>query len=268
MTSMQIFVKFLAITLAILICIGIVFGIIAAIGAVSFAFDRESAVAGEMKNYEIKEEIKKLEIEIGAAKLSVVRGDDIRIESNLNNIAVESKNGKLEIKEESRFDARFSSEDVFVVLYIPSDLFFEKVEISTGAGKVMIESLSADSLKLEFGAGRVTVDELVAENSADIDLGAGKVEIKSGALNRLDLDLGVGEFKLTSALSGNCDIDCGVGAAEINIIGAAEKYKVSIDKGIGETKLNGQSFSGVYGDGLDVIDIDGGIGKLEVNFVG
>lgn len=266
MTPMQKTAKYLAIALAVLIIVGIIAGIVTAIGVIGFMFNKEEKGPEEMQTFELSDNITSLDIKIGAADFSIVFGDAFCVESGSGKVTVTEKDGKLTIKEKSRFGFGFRSEDITVVLHIPENTVFDKIEISTGAGKVSICSLVADSIKLDFGAGNVTVDELVAKERADIGLGAGKVEIRDGALKDLDLDMGVGELKLTSALTGDCDIDCGVGAAEFNIIGSVDEYMIDIQKGLGETKLNGKSFSGVYGDGANRLDIDGGVGRVEVNF--
>ena len=44
--------------------------------------------------------------------------------------------------------------------------------------------------------------------------------------------------------------------------------EISIEKGVGEATINGENIKNeaVYGNGSNKIDIDGGIGKISINF--
>ena len=80
--------------------------------------------------------------------------------------------------------------------------------------------------------------------------------------------MGVGELNLTSELSGKSSIDYGVGETNLVLIGEEDDYKIELDKGIGEAWLDGRKMSddSVYGAGENYIEIDGGIGELNVSF--
>ena len=45
-------------------------------------------------------------------------------------------------------------------------------------------------------------------------------------------------------------------------------YKVKVDKGLGKVKLNGDVIDNdtYYGNGINRLDIDGGIGNIIINF--
>lgn len=71
---------------------------------------------------------------------------------------------------------------VTVILNIPEGFVFDDATIETGAGKVEIDTLSADILKLSLGAGEAEIKKLTANSRADIDGGAGKLKIDGGRL--------------------------------------------------------------------------------------
>ena len=87
-------------------------------------------------------------------------------------------------------------------------------------------------------------------------------------MNNLDLDMGVGKLSLTSKLTGNNKIDSGVGAIDLSLIGSLEDYKISLDKGIGKATISGEDMKDdyTYGTGINKIDIDGGIGSINIDF--
>ena len=111
---------------------------------------------GEPKSYEIASEIHSLDIQIGAADFIIEHGDGFSAESNLNDLSVSEHNGILAIIEEdhNRIGVKDYT-DAVLKLYVPNDFVFESVAITTGAAKLTADSLSADYLELELGAGKV-----------------------------------------------------------------------------------------------------------------
>lgn len=266
MTSAQKIIKYAAIAFAILLAVGIIGGIVSAVLSTVSFFD-DSEYVGEMQTYEVSGGITELELEINAATLSVKTGDTFCVKSNLTQLRVKEKNGKLTISEETRF-ANISHSKAVVELYIPKGTVFEKADIAAGAGVFTVETLSAETLLLEFGAGEAEIDELNAFSRAEIDGGAGEISIGSGTLAELDFDMGVGELRLTSKLTGDCDLDCGVGDTLVTLLGTAEEYRIDIDKGLGDAIVGGEKANDgdVFGSGENRLSVDSGVGKIEIRF--
>ena len=155
-----------------------------------------------------------------------------------------------------------------VILTIPKGTEFRKADISTGAGTFTVEELSAQRLRLNLGAGEVKIASLSASGSALIDGGAGEITIDGGSLNNLDFDMGVGEVSLTRRITGDSEIDYGVGQLNLTLLGKLDDYCIRLDEGIGEARLDGQKMydDSVYGNGMNAIEIDGGVGELKIEF--
>ena len=151
---------------------------------------------------------------------------------------------------------------------MPQGYIFKNVDIDTGAGRVIAESLAADELSLELGAGETQIGSLTALTSAKIDGGAGKLTINGGTLTELDLEMGVGELNLESRLSGRCKLDYGIGAANLVLIGSKDDYEIEVDKGLGDATIEGETIhsDSVYGSGKSRVYINGGIGAIRINF--
>lgn len=264
MTNLQKVIKYCAMALAVFLTVSIIGGILGAVGAVSLLFGGDG-VTEAMKVYDISGEVQELEIDIAAADFQITAGDAFKVESNIKNLTVENKNGVLKITEDDRL-WKIGEEEARLVLCIPDGTVFSKAEIVTGAGRVTAAVLSCEQLKLELGAGEFIVDSLTAIKSADIDGGAGRLQINDGELNNLELDMGVGALKLQSAIKGEANLSMGVGKAELALTGSEEEYKFKVDKGIGRITVNGNELSGTYGSGENVIDIDGGVGEIEIKF--
>ena len=80
--------------------------------------------------------------------------------------------------------------------------------------------------------------------------------------------MGVGKLTLKSRIEGESDLDYGVGETDLILLGSLEDYQIEIDKGIGEAKLNGENMQddSVYGSGENKIEIDGGVGAINIEF--
>lgn len=274
MTSWQKTVKYAAMAFAIFLAVSIIGSILGVVAGVDLLLggDERSSV-GEMTTYEISGEIYELDIDIGAADFEIKSGDTFRVESNLKNLTVQERGGRLAISEKTQFGGKIQfgvtyTGEATLDLYIPEGTVFDKVDITTGAGVVSISELTAETLKLELGAGKVDIESLTATRRAEIDGGAGELNILGGNLSDLDLDLGVGELNFSAGLSGECDFDCGVGAANITLPGSEEDYTIRIDKGLGDALIGGEHITDgrKYGSGPVELDVDGGVGKIEISF--
>ncbi len=267
MTETQKVIKIVAIAFAILLSVSIIGGILSAFSFVDYFFTGDSdAVSEEIREYQISSQPDILEIEINAAAFTIKEDQKFSAESNLKYLELKESNGCLSIKDNKKHSGGYK--DAVLELYIPKDTTFKKVSIKTGAGSINIDSLSAEKIDFDFGAGEVTINNLVALSQIDIDGGAGSIRILNGSLRDLDLDMGVGELDLTSSLTGKCRLELGIGESDITIIGNKEDYTFDIDNGIGTITLDGMNVSNLngYGNGVNSIDIDGGIGKVVIKF--
>ncbi len=266
MTTFQKVIKYLAMAFAIFLTVSIIGGILSAVGLFGGFFGGD-AVAEDIKTYTVSSDISNLEVKINAADFTIKQGESFSVESNLKHLTVEDKNGVLTIKETEKLSGSTYTGAV-LTLYIPADTIFEKANITTGAGRLTVDRLAADTMSFELGAGEVTIDTLIATSNVDIDGGAGKITVSGGALHNLDLDMGVGQLNLTSALTGESDFDLGVGDSNITVIGKRDDYKLDIEKGIGNITIDGTSISNTkgFGSGNNSIDVSGGIGAIDLKF--
>ena len=265
MTTFQKAVKYLAMAFAIFLTVSIIGGILSMFGLFGGFFGGD-AVTDDIKTYTVSSDIKSLEVKINAADFTIKQGDSFSVESNLKYLTVEDKNGVLTIRDTKKFIRTYTG--AVLTLYIPADTVFDKANITTGAGRLTVDNLSADTMNFELGAGEVAIDTLVAASDIDINGGAGKITISGGALHNLDLDMGAGQLNLTSALTGESDFDLGIGESNITVIGNKNDYKLDIEKGLGNITVDGTSVSNIkgQGNGNNDIEISGGIGAINLKF--
>lgn len=272
MSIAQKIIKYLALAFAIFLIVTIFSGILTGIYTMSniLGLKKESTESiTEISTLELEEidDYAYLDIEIKYSNFKIKLGEKFEVQTNNNNIEVNQKNNKLKIIEkQSNWFWRNSNEEKLIV-YIPENIEFEKVNIETGAGRVNIEEIKAEKLKLNLGAGETIINNIISDN-VDIDGGVGKFTIENGTINNLDFDLGIGETTINAKITGNNKIDTGIGSLKLNIDGNIEDYKFKVEKGIGNIKLNGKQVSNneIIGNGENVIDIDGGIGEIIINF--
>lgn len=271
MTSIQRIIKYFATAFALLLIVAIISGILGGVYALAAIFDLKND--NQTLNEQINgvsfqaENITELDIDIAYATLTIKQGDSLAVETNSKNINCKQSNKTLKISEKN-YNWFSKNEDSILIVYIPEGMSFEKVKISTGAGKVSICDITTQKLSFELGAGATEISNLNVLNSAEIEGGAGKIEIVSGTINNLDLDMGIGEANITATLVGKSELNAGIGTVNLNVQANKEDYKVNIDKGIGSIKIDGTEVStgSWFGSGNNLIEIDGGIGTINVNF--
>ena len=274
MTTLQKVIKYLALAFAIFLTVSIVGGILSAVGLLGSLFSDDDAewgdVIGETKTYTVSSEISDLNIQINAADFYIKEGNGFSVESNLKNLEVDEKNGCLTLKDLTKIKLNGSNayENAVLTIYVPVGMVFDNVNIKTGAGRFTVDSLSAATIGFELGAGDVTISKLIAEKSANIEGGAGRITISNGAIKDLALKMGMGQLNLTAALTGDSELELGVGESNITLLGSKDDYELDIEKGIGNITVDGKNVTdyGSSGNGANEVDIHGGVGAINVRF--
>ena len=264
MTAFQKVIKYLAMAFAVFLTVSILGGLLSATSLLG-VFHATDAVLEENKVYQVQPGIRSLDIRINAADVTIRQAEGFSVESNLKYLSVAENDGVLVIKEEKKYAATYT--DAVLTLCVPAGTEFEKVNITTGAAKLTADTLSAKSLKLQLGAGDVSIGNLNARTEADIEGGAGRITVAGGILNDLDLEMGAGELNLTAALLGDSDLALGVGESNLTLIGSKEEYRVDIEKGLGSVTVDGKAVSGFRSTtGDNRVEIEGGIGAIHLRF--
>ncbi len=226
----------------------------------------ENVVLDDSQTYEITSDIHSLDIQINAADFKIELEDELSVESNLKYLSVSEKDGILTIIDEAKSSSNYSN--AVLTLYVPKGIVFNDVDISTGAAKMTVDALSANSLELKLGAGDVRFESLNVSSNTNIKGGTGKITIASGTLNNLSLEMGVGELNLTVAVFGDSVLKFGVGESNLTLIGNKDDYIVDIKKGLGSIFVDGNDVSdfGSIGNGQSHIHIEGGVGAIYIVF--
>lgn len=268
MNGIQKVIKYIAIAFAFFLTFSIISGIISVASSLSniFTDEKTNEKTDNLKELAIESKSKNLDIDIASSNIIIKVGEVFKVETSNEYIKLKQEKDVIYITEKSH--NWFKNDKSELIIYIPTYFILDKVSISNGAGTVNIENLSTKTLNLNLGAGKVDIDNLTVSNNTKIDGGAGEVTINNSNLNNLDLDIGVGKFNLTSKITGESEIDHGIGEVILNLIKTEEDYQIHVDKGIGSINIDGNNISDdeTYGNGLNKIDIDGGVGSIKINF--
>ncbi len=213
------------------------------------------------------ERVHSLSLTVGAAEVTLQEGDGFAVESNLKHLTVDVLDGVLTITQEAKRGGIYRS--AYLTLTVPRGTSFREVRLTTGAGKMTVDTLSADTLALEIGAGSVSFGHLTVWERATVKGGAGAVTVADGALHDLTMEMGLGELDLTARLTGDCDLSFGVGEANLALIGSREAYTLELEKGLGSITVDGKTVTdfGSSGSGEHRLEIEGGVGAVHLRFL-
>lgn len=118
---------------------------------------------------------------------------------------------------------------------------------------------------------RITLPENFKANKIELDGGVGNIVLNDLCTEILEIDAGVGNITGTGILATSSDIDCGVGNITLDFADSRDNYFLSLEKGLGSLKIDGQSmgindsYSENHG-ATNTLNISGGIGDVTISF--
>jgi len=263
-------VKLLASFLAVIILIGMVFGITFAFNSISYLFGTDSKYKNNIKliNEDIIDNIDNFKFKINLEKtnVTIVESNEFNINTNNRNINVDYDNNEI-IIEEKKMKLFNYTESYDMTISVPN-AFFKEVSIVSKSGNITIDKLMTNKLTLETGAGKTVIKNLTVFKEANISSGVGKLELSGNLINNMTLSSGVGESVINTVLAGNAYISSGVGNVYFNINQGINHYHFNIKKGIGNVIIDDKKQSDdKFGNGPYLIDISSGIGEVNFKFV-
>lgn len=271
MSQVQKIIKYLALAFAIFLIFSIAYGIMSGFTFIvdSFSDDDEVTVTDTLDELDVDiNDISNMDIDFSFANLTIKQGNEFNIESNYKNISSGRKGNTLYIKENSHFNFSKKDKNAEVIITIPEEVILNNIEIETGIGKIKIDGLNTYDLSCNFGTGNSEISNLNVINYAEFDGGAGEILITSSSISNLDMDMGVGKVVMEAKLIGNNEINAGVGEVKLTLLGSTNDYKIKVDKGVGSVKIDNQEISDdtYYGNGINAIEIDGGVGSIDIYY--
>lgn len=130
-----------------------------------------------------------------------------------------------------------------IILYIPGGYRFQQAEVDLGAGMMEIPDLKAAEASLEVGAGRIVVGKAEAA-VLDVSVGAGQIELEEMDVAELNAEVGMGGLNARGAVSGYIDAECSMGSLELLLTGKKEDFNYELSGAMGSLNLAGESYGG------------------------
>ena len=250
-------IKYLALLLAGLIVASAVYGAVSLVTLLTGAIFPKSAPAAVSRDFEAQTVISSLDVDVAGGLTVKVDGaaTKVRVSTLDPQLTFAEQNGVLTVKRVMSFPNL--REIGKTVIYLPSGSV-DALKINAGAGELSLDGLTARELSLDLGAGSAKLTSVNVTEKTVIDGGAGKLELTGVELANATIDLGVGKCTFFGVLSGENVIDCGVGSVDIRLAGKAGDYDVESEDG-----LFGAELTPLKG-GPNKIRIEGGVGRVSV----
>ncbi len=269
MTSFQRVIRDLANIFAVMLIAGIFIGAAGLMFLVTGGVSIKNYVVEQQQNIDFSqtyENIDEIKIELASSHLLIRSGDELKVETNDGSIKTKVKKDTLKIEEKSKTLSLF--DDTTVTVYLPDGKYFDKIEIEAGAGSVNIEKLLSKKLELDIGAGETAAQYINVTNNAEIDLGTGSFNIDAADITNLKFDVGVGKSYISGDFTGRSKIDVGIGELILKTKSPLSNYTVKAETGIGEFTVGDDRINGecTIGAGDNILEVSGGIGKVEIDF--
>ena len=252
MTTAQKIIKYIATAFALFLVVTIISTVLSAgygiLNLIGLIHTKDNIITEDFKviSNDVKE-VSTLKIDLACTNLDIKVGDNFKVETNNSKIVFEENNGNAQIKEKNKNWLNNNNNSSDLIVYIPEAI---------------------QNLYLELGAGDVHIENIAVTQQIEINGGVGKTDLKSCKINNLQANLGMGEFTFYGELTGKNTISSGIGEVNLNLINNKEDYTIDVSKGIGTVVLDGENVEAdrKYGNGEKYLDIDGGIGDININF--
>jgi len=162
-----------------------------------------------------------------------------------------------------------------ITITLPEGPVLDFVKVYLAAGRMDVDHLEAEELRLEVDAGSLKIFHLCANALLEIKNGVGEVKIYDASAKNLSVDAGVGSVDVSGVITGHNVIKGGIGEVKINLTDRNRidfNYKVTC--GIGEVEIGDRVFHGntentsYDPDNADYFEVDCGIGHIEIDISG
>lgn len=135
-----------------------------------------------------------------------------------------------------------------VYIYVPDGTTLDKADIELGAGAMDIEYLSADTITIEVGAGSLSASELTARE-LDVEVGAGEINIDSFHTIDMEVSVDAGVMNAYGAIKGNLDAVCNMGSLEIDVQNSSQDaHNYKLDCAMGTIQVGSHSYTSLASD--------------------
>ena len=223
----------------------------------NMAFDTNYTVfQGDTEQSFAAEDVRVLDVEAGACQLVIEESEDEEFHVNVQGAGKYQgylKGNTLCIKGVRGTALGNGGQECRISLAVPKGTSFQEIELSLGAGQVSGKTeLSAERMKIELGAGEITLSGLTAEE--------------------FEAEVGMGALTVHADIQKTADVECAMGSIAMFLAGAKTDYNYQVEAAAGEVNIGGQSISGVAGewnisnDAPRDINVECAMGSIAISF--
>lgn len=212
----------------------------------------------------IKESISEIDLKLESASIVFEEGNQLEVLSNGRKVKVTVDGNKLKINQDSKTFSTRKTIDT-VKIFLPN-MNINTLSIKQDIGNFNIKNVLVDNLNLKLGVGDYRFENIEVLKEGDFKFGVGKVSFLNSKLTLTDIEVGVGKFEFIGTVLEKLELSGGIGKTDITLTDSLDNYKLDVEKGIGKIKLNNEPIKdSIIGNGPNVIEIDAGIGEININ---
>lgn len=213
----------------------------------NIGFDRNHTILkGNVEKYSLGSDIRRLDFEVGACSFTTEPSadDNFYLKADYaGKLQGYVEGSTLYIRSTATVKKWNDLNGCRIVLYVPEGAYFDSADIEVGAGRLEFDRLYADDISLEVGAGQITLKNLQA-GKLESSVGFGQLELKDSEVGTLDAEVGMGDFSADGVLGGDAKVECAMGNVSLKLEGSQRDYNYELSKALGSVTLGNTTSSG------------------------
>lgn len=186
--------------------------------------------------------------------VETAEGSEISVTAEADRTEAEYKSAivgdRLDIRYEAKHHKKHFNENIpRITIAIPRDYQCNEFCLELGAGSADMRNaeICSNKISIEAGAASVKAGELRAQESIEVEVGAGEADFAGVWTRNANLVCGVGQLRLSGKVEGDIDVECGLGKCDLNLEGRETDYNYDVSCGIGRVSVNGNRIGGIGG---------------------
>lgn len=158
-----------------------------------------------------------------------------------------------------------AAEDAEIILYVPEDIYYQKVFLFCSGEKMSIEAelmgaeLNISSIcgenvfkdgtefqdiSVSVGIGNLQLQDIVAE-TLRLEVSTAEVEVKELVVDTMEVNLGMGTLSIQGKTSGDVTLNCGMGHLEMILSDAQDAYNYDISGSAESVQIGTDTLAGM-----------------------
>ncbi len=180
--------------------------------------------------------------------------DDFKIEiSGRGECDYYIKDGKLYVEGFKKLNKINGYENNRITLYVPDGVQYDYINLEIGAGKFDVKGIQAKEM--------------------NCDVGMGAADLKNMDVGKLEMQVGMGEITFAGKAAGDVTVSCGMGHISMKLEGSEQDYNYALSCAAGSINLANQSFSMLAGEknidnhAANNVSLECAMGSINVDFM-